>query len=88
MSENLNTCVEPYLDSFAQELCRRQLHGADDQDLPVDPAGSSGALMDEAGIEPSALTLDHGRAAGTDGAAKEGQHDMPAQSRPPVRCSI
>ena len=57
MSENLETCVDPYLDLFERDLRRRELHGEDDRNYRC-LTRRFGALMDAAGIAPSALTLE------------------------------
>jgi integrase/recombinase XerD len=55
MSENLETCVDPYLDSFAESFAAAN-YKASTIDHYRYLAGKLGRAMDAAGISPSALT--------------------------------
>jgi len=57
MSENLETCVDPYLDSFAESFAAAN-YKASTIDHYRYLAGKLGRAMDAAGISPSSLTPD------------------------------
>ena len=57
MSDNLKTCVDPYLDSFAQSFAGANYKSGTIRSY-CHLARKLGRLMDTSGIEPSALTFD------------------------------
>ena len=57
MTDNLKTCVDPYLDSFAQSFAAAN-YKAGTIKTYRHLARKLGQLMDRAGIEPSTLTPD------------------------------
>ena len=57
MSENLETCVDPYLDSFAESFAAAN-YKASTIDHYRYLAGKLGRAMDAVGISPSSLTPD------------------------------
>src|ERR1019366_5326029 len=57
MSENLETCVDPYLDSFAESFAVANYKAATITNYRS-IIRKLGQVMDVEGVEPSALTLD------------------------------
>src|SRR3546814_3643416 len=76
MSENLDTCVDPYLDSFAESFAVANYKAATITNYRS-IIRKLGQVMDAEGIEPSALTLDQAERLGRMVPRKHGQTVCP-----------
>ena len=76
MSENLETCVDPYLDSFAEGFAAANYKATTIKGYRL-IIRKLGRVMDAEGIEPSALTLDQAERLGRMVPRKHGQTVYP-----------
>jgi hypothetical protein len=76
MSENLETCVDPYLDSFAEGFAAANYKATTIKGYRL-IIRKLGRVMDAEGIEPSALTLDQAERLGRMVPRKHGQTVCP-----------
>jgi len=79
MPEYLETCVGPYLDSFAESFAAANYKVATITTYRS-IIRKLGQVMDAEGIAPSALTLDQAERLEGWYPRKQGQTDLPAQS--------
>ena len=84
MTDKPKTCVEPYVDSFAQSFAAYN-YTAGTIRTYRHLARKLGRLMDAAGIAPSALTPDACGSTGANDGARTRHRDPLSQSRPAVR---